>query len=60
METYQEYKKMSQDERGILRDVDAVCSYMDDETNQEEFDIIYMELCEYYNVDGPGQIPHKQ
>ena len=55
----QKYKQMSQNERAVHRDMDAVHSYMEDIHNDEEFEKIYTELCEQYDVDGPGQIPHK-
>lgn len=54
------YKDLDEDERGIHRDMDAVHSYMTDLHDTEEFDRIYIDLCEYYEVTGPGQIPHQQ
>ena len=44
----------------IDKDVEVVESYMNDIHDDDEFHELYQQLCEQYDVDGPGQIPHKQ
>ena len=54
----QEYKQMSDDDKGIARDIEAVHSYMEDIHDRQEFENLYIMMSEEYETSGHGQIPH--